>query len=128
MSGELPTEKQGLSALSEKPENYPADREWVQILELPIKDPWSNPYQYFRALDLKNGYGIYSLGPDGISATRGNDLDDFKSWQRDKPLPVRTQKYRDVSPYWLSALSLMTSFGLFVNSRKQAKPRSPRER
>ena len=48
------------------------------------EDPWGHPYVYrFPGLHSTNGYDLYSIGPDGISKTGGNDLDDISNW--DKP-------------------------------------------
>jgi hypothetical protein len=48
-------------------------------------DPWGHEYIYVYPCDYSNcSYGIYSLGPDGVSETGGDDPDDLNSWDENK--------------------------------------------
>ncbi|MDB6076730.1 MAG: gspG [Akkermansiaceae bacterium] len=83
--GRLPTEAEGLSALVKRPASLPPAENWSPLMDkLPV-DAWGHAYQYRRDRSLKDGFGLYSLGPDGISATLGNDPDDRNTWDHDKP-------------------------------------------
>ena len=89
-AGRYPTEEEGLMALVEKPATYPENKRWQKIMDRPPLDPWNNPYHYILSEDLKDsharpslapdGLGLYSFGPDGISNSKGNDADDWNSW------------------------------------------------
>ncbi|HEY1123348.1 MAG TPA: type II secretion system protein GspG [Haloferula sp.] len=67
----------------EKPATYPADRKWKQVMKELPDDPWDHPYHYFVSPNLDEGYGIYSTGKDGVSHSKGNDLNDWNSWSED---------------------------------------------
>ena len=82
-AGRYPTEAEGLMALVEKPATYPADRRWQQVMKELPDDPWDHPYHYFVSPSLGDGYGIYSTGKDGVSHSKGNDLNDWNSWSDD---------------------------------------------
>jgi hypothetical protein len=50
-------------------------------------DPWGNPFQVVYITGSLPAARIYSLGPDGISETEGNDPDDINNWSPvDTPL------------------------------------------
>ena len=50
-------------------------------------DPWGNEYHLLFSDEHPGDLiGIYSTGPDGVSASKGNDPDDLSSW-RDHSLP-----------------------------------------
>jgi len=72
MAGFVPSQAQGLEALSKKPNGNPAPRSWRQLTDASaLTDPWGHPYQY-RNPGKKNtsGYDIYSMGPDGQDGTQ----------------------------------------------------------
>ena len=79
-AGRYPTEAEGLMALVEKPATYPADRRWKQVMKELPDDPWDHPYRYLVSPSLDEGYGLYSTGKDGVSHSKGNDLNDWNSW------------------------------------------------
>jgi hypothetical protein len=59
----------------------------ITYLTLEPYDPWGNPYQVVFNTGSLPAARIYSLGPDGISMTEGNDPDDINSWRPvDTPL------------------------------------------
>ncbi len=65
----LPTTAQGLKALVEKPSTQPIPKRWKQLLTELKPDPWGNPYQYRNpGTKNKNGYDLFSLGPDGVES------------------------------------------------------------
>ena len=88
--GRYPTEEEGLRVLVERPATYPAGKRWKQIMDKLLLDPWGHPYHYVVSADLKespdgpslapDGLGLYSLGADGITTSKGNDPDDWNSW------------------------------------------------
>ncbi|MCW1925144.1 type II secretion system protein GspG [Luteolibacter arcticus] len=89
-AGRYPTEEEGLMALIEKPATYPENKRWQRIMDRVPHDPWNRPYQYAAIGDSTkidrppswtfDGMGLYSFGPDGISNSKGNDPDDYSSW------------------------------------------------
>lgn len=82
---DLPPPELGLKALVERPDSLPPEKRWVKLLtEIPT-DPWGNPYRYLAGEGLKDGFGLYSCGPDGISSSAGNDPDDRNSWSDKSP-------------------------------------------
>lgn len=79
--GELPTSKQGLESLIEKPAIDPVSSRWngPYISISAIKDPWGNNYKYIcPGLHSKEGYDLISYGPDGIESE-----DDINNWDSD---------------------------------------------
>ncbi|MDB6072892.1 MAG: ral secretion pathway protein [Verrucomicrobiaceae bacterium] len=75
----LPSTEQGLNALVEKPSSRPAPSSWVQVMKKLTLDPWGNPYNYRKpGTKDKNGYDIYSNGPDGQADTG----DDIGNWDQ----------------------------------------------
>ncbi len=74
--GRYPTTEEGLNALLQAPDG--TEDRWTgpYVRDLP-KDPWGNPYQYAcPATKSKDGYDIWSMGPDGKSGTD----DDIGNW------------------------------------------------
>ncbi|MCL4103529.1 UNVERIFIED_CONTAM: hypothetical protein GTU68_059608 [Idotea baltica] len=73
----LPTSKQGIMALVEKPSSRPQPKNWRPFLKKMLLDPWGNEYQYLRPGKRdKSGFDIFSMGPDGVA---GNE-DDIGNW------------------------------------------------
>lgn len=64
----LPSQRQGLEALVEKPTNDPVPKNWREggylDAQLP-KDPWGNDYLYFIPGRNKESFEIVSYGADG---------------------------------------------------------------
>ncbi len=83
LTGVLPTGEDGFRAMVTRPDSLPVEAGWVKMFESVPHDPWGNEYRYLTGPDFPNGYGIYSLGPDGYSETQGNDVDDWNSWRED---------------------------------------------
>jgi general secretion pathway protein G len=92
-AGRYPAEEEGLMALVERPATYPDDKRWQRVMDRPPLDPWGQPYHYIILtnpsprkkeevlwLSASEGIGLYSCGPDGISNSRGNDPDDYNTW------------------------------------------------
>ena len=100
-TGELPPPEVGLKALIERPASLRADQRWIQVLLKLPSDPWNNPYRYLAGEGLEDGFGLYSCGPDGISATAGNDPDDLNSWSDKAP----------AEPSWASRWKLLALVG-----------------
>lgn len=77
--GRLPTPEEGLKAIA-------------SMHGMPAVDPWGHPYAYLRGDGLPDGFGIYSMGPDGVSTTQGNDPDDLNSWNSGATDPQKEKK------------------------------------
>lgn len=70
----LPTTRQGLMALVEKPSSKPQPKSWRQFLKKPLTDPWGNEYQYARpGKHDPAGFDVFSMGPDAKAGT-GDDI------------------------------------------------------
>ncbi|MCC6881703.1 MAG: type II secretion system major pseudopilin GspG [Verrucomicrobiales bacterium] len=73
----LPTSRQGLQALVERPGSKPQPKSWRQFLKKPLLDPWGNEYQYsFPGNHDPKGFDLSSNGPDGKPGTP----DDIGNW------------------------------------------------
>ncbi|MDP3981279.1 MAG: type II secretion system major pseudopilin GspG [Chlamydiota bacterium] len=81
-NGLFPSSEQGLDALLNKPSGEPAPMHWNgPYLEKKPKDPWARQYAYKYPGDHnKNGYDLFSLGPDGLEGTS----DDIANWDSDE--------------------------------------------
>ena len=85
--GRLPTSEEGLEILVT---NKTALPNWRPLLEQMPFDPWGKSYQYVlrpgptmpsTETPLQSAeFGLFSFGPDRMSATGGNDPDDINSW------------------------------------------------
>lgn len=64
-AGQFPTEKQGLSALVQKPTDEPRPIDWVQIMTQVPKDPWGREYSIrYREKEKLKMLFVVSKGPD----------------------------------------------------------------
>ncbi len=75
----LPTERQGLEALIEKPVIPPVPKKWrdggyLESKSLPL-DPWDNPYVYIAPTPKNKSFEIISYGADGEPGGEGEDAD-----------------------------------------------------
>jgi general secretion pathway protein G len=78
-NGFLPTTEQGLKALMTKPEGEPKPRNWRQLMDSPILDPWQQEYFYKQpGQHNPNSYDIYSAGPD----RKPDTADDIGNWEK----------------------------------------------
>jgi type II secretion system protein G len=82
-SGRYPTAEEGLRALVERPANWPMEKPWQQIMLKIPSDPWGNPYFYVASPSSGEGFGLYSMGRDGVSSSKGNDPDDWNTWSEE---------------------------------------------
>jgi type II secretion system protein G len=102
--GRFPTTKEGLRPLVSSPTNV---EHWHgPYFDPPAvpEDPWGHEYVYrFPGVHNPNGYDLYSLGPDGVSKTGGNDRDDIGNWE--KPVPSGT--IRDMEKMFEMAYALL---------------------
>lgn len=96
-TGRYPSGAEGLQALVARPRGLSSDVRWIQLMHEVPKDPWGNPYRYLTGDGLQDGFGLYSLGPDGVSATQGNDTDDFNSWSEDSRGGHGASFFRDLT-------------------------------
>ena len=84
--GRYPTTAEGLAALTTRPASIPEGRwkgSYLGQLEVP-QDPWGHSYAYrCPGFHNTNRYDLYSLGPDGVSKSGGDDADDIaKQWPK----------------------------------------------
>ena len=77
-NGFLPTTDQGLKALIAKPESEPKPRNWRQLLDQPLRDPWDQEYFYVQpGKHNPNSYDVYSAGAD----RKPDTADDIGNWE-----------------------------------------------
>jgi general secretion pathway protein G len=78
-NGFLPTTEQGLKALVAKPETDPRPRNWRQLAEAPLRDPWDQEY-FFVSPGKRNtsSFDIFSAGAD----RRPDTPDDIGNWEK----------------------------------------------
>ena len=116
---ELPPPSIGFRALVERPASLAPDARWIQIMSKVPLDPWENSYGYIVGNGFEDGYGIYSLGPDGKSATQGNDPDDINSW-REENLANNPPNKVPTWTLWTCASAGIVGFSLGRRSGKSA--------
>jgi general secretion pathway protein G len=79
--GRFPSTSEGLRALITRPAGIPEERWHGPYLDFINKDPWGHDYVYsYPGEHNTNAFDIYSLGPDGVSSSAGNDADDIANW------------------------------------------------
>jgi type II secretion system protein G len=86
--GRYPTTEEGFSALINCPTNIPSGRWHGPYIDPPKipQDVWHHDYGYrYPGIHNTNGYDLYSCGPDGISKSGGDDLDDINNWDPHSP-------------------------------------------
>jgi type II secretion system protein G len=116
----LPPTHDGLRALVERPAELGSDGRWTQIMHKLPSDPWGNTYCYIAGDGFSDGFGIYSRGADGKSATQGNDVDDISSWRGDAP---GNQNRLEPWILWsLSACALTAITGFTLGRLSARKP------
>ena len=76
--GDYPSTQEGLQALITTPSDK-VDRwhgPYIEGSTIPV-DPWGHPYKYaYPGVHNKDGYDIWSMGPDGVDGT----ADDIGNW------------------------------------------------
>lgn len=85
--GRLPAEAEGLQALVHKPADWPDGVPWPDFPEVAKVPPdaWGHRYVYLLRPESVGGFGIYSCGEDGVTASGGNDRDDLNTWNMQRP-------------------------------------------
>lgn len=81
--GRYPTAAEGLGILIKAPADGSITNWRGPYIDSPKvpEDPWGHPYVYrFPGVHNTNTFDLYSLGPDGISKSGGNDPDDIGNW------------------------------------------------
>jgi hypothetical protein len=93
----LPTQGEGLSLVAE----------YLHGQTIP-RDAWDHEFIYRNpgVHDTNNVYDLYSLGPDGISKSGGNDPDDINLWH--PPSPRNSFSL----PYWAWQVGLIVLLGV----------------
>ncbi len=109
---ELPPVEKGLRALVE-----------VRAISKLNDDPWGNPYCYLVGDGFDSGYGIYSRGPDGQSATQGNDADDICSWRPFR----RPEDHWELGPFWALCICATAIIGFEVGRLSVRKSQVTRQ-
>lgn len=89
--GSYPSKAEGFNALVSCPTNT-QPRKWKgpyiknATPASMLLDPWGHPYVYiFPGIHNINSFDLYSCGQDGISKSRGDDLDDINNWDKSSP-------------------------------------------
>ena len=81
-----PDSARGLEALFQIPSGGATDQHRRPYLAGTIEDltdPWGNPFVYCAPGKFnKNGFDLYSFGPDGIDQGWREDSDDIMNWTR----------------------------------------------
>ncbi|MFT5471297.1 MAG: general secretion pathway protein G [Verrucomicrobiales bacterium] len=73
----LPTSKQGIAALVQRPKIKPVPGSWRPMLKKMILDPWGSEYHYLQpGKQDPDGFDIWSAGPDLKTGTE----DDIGNW------------------------------------------------
>ncbi len=79
--GHLPSTAEGLAPLIKRPPDIPESVWRGPYLDAIPKDMWGHDFIYrCPGQHDTNGFDIYSLGPDGVSKTGGDDPDDVNNW------------------------------------------------
>ena len=75
IASRLPAQEGGVRTLLQESRTE-SGRRVPRLLEAEPLDPWGRPYQYRSpALHSKEGYDLFSLGPDGVVSP-----DDIGNW------------------------------------------------
>ncbi len=68
---------------------YSTSKKYIEFNEKVVEnnriiDEWGNPFVYEQSFPAYNThtYDLYSTGPDGITKSSGNDVDDINNWSR----------------------------------------------
>lgn len=78
-NGFYPTTEQGLKALVQKPESDPKPRNWHQLDDQIMRDPWDQEYFYrYPGKHNPKEYDIFSAGPDRNPET---EEDNIGNWE-----------------------------------------------
>ncbi len=84
--GHYPESALGLEALFKMRSGRATDQYRGPYLEGTVEDltdPWGNPFVYCAPGKFnKNGFDLYSFGPDGIDQGGREDSDDIMNWTR----------------------------------------------
>ena len=119
----LPPIREGLQSLVVRPADLGPDARWVQVLDKLPSDPWGNAYCYIIGDGFSSGFGIYSRGADGHSATQGNDADDISNW-RENP-PGTQNRFQTWIPWSMLACAFTAIIGFILGRRSgRMNPRS----
>ncbi len=80
--GRPPTTEQGLDALLNPPADLSDPSKWAGPYltdSVQTTDPWGSPYQYVSpGTRTRDGFDVWSLGPDGMDGTE----DDIGNWTK----------------------------------------------
>ena len=82
-TGRYPASSEGLAALIVPPESTRTNGWRGPYLKKPenLKDRWGRAFVYqCPGVHNTNTFDLYSLGPDGVSKSGGDDPDDIKNW------------------------------------------------
>jgi general secretion pathway protein G len=80
--GRFPSTAEGLAPLTTRPADTSETKWRGPYLGAAIpKDPWGHDYVYrCPGKHNTNSFDLYSLGPDGVSKSGGDDADDIANW------------------------------------------------
>ena len=112
ITGQLPPSELGLQALITRPDSLPAGARWTKIMDRIPTDPWNQPYHYLAGDSFPLGFGLYSCGKDGFSASHGNDRDDRNTWSDPGADPPGNPLVKQITMILLGAAFTGLSFYL----------------
>ncbi|MGE5294799.1 MAG: type II secretion system protein GspG [Solirubrobacterales bacterium] len=127
--GRLPTREEELNVLIQKPLDWPTAVEWTSFLEttdLP-RDGWGHDFVYVFDSNLPRGFGIYSCGQDGVTASAGNDRDDINTWNDQTPWRTYYKLSAIVTDRRLAfvVIGLILATGILILVKRSASSRQP---
>jgi len=122
--GRYPSTVEGLAALEMPPKAIPEGRWHGPYTDtVPLKDRWKHDFVYtYPGTHNTNGFDLYSKGPDGVSKSGGEDLDDINNWGASSPHRGVVSSIRSGTfPRWfISGAGVLVLLFVFIWRIRQA--------
>lgn len=124
--GRYPSQEEGLDSLIKRPHGLAEwDGPYIKGTTVFPKDPWGGDYVYIYPLhNQENSYGIYSMGKDGITNTKGNDQDDINSWNSASTEKPRTYNSFGIISVIIGCFMVFLFIILLIPKKKRAKKKT----
>jgi hypothetical protein len=91
-----------------------------KLREQPVIDPWGHPYEAAELIASDHSrIFVFSLGPDGISETLGNDADDISPWTDRYSWLAAVHPTMQVASLFAVGLVGVVSSGSFLIGRRR---------